>query len=327
MIAIVLGGVVIYFATVPKPPAHAEKVVINQAAKTLLYLPLYIAQQQGFFKAEGIEVSIVTGGGDSQAFAAVLSGSADMGQGDPMMVPISRQRGGPGKIVGNIVGKVAFWGVATDPKIEMISDPKGFSGKRVVTYPRPMTIHALQLRNLKVANLTPGKDSTIVQAQFGAELAPLFSGDADISMTIEPVVSQALARGAHIVYSFPEHYGEFALTGLMIKDEAIQNGSKRLQHILNAYQRALTFAHQNPDAAVDIATKEFPDIDRTVIQSAVRRMLEEETIPRSVVVSLQSYQQAVQVRRDVGDLEREVPFSEAVDNRFAEEAARLYGGK
>jgi NitT/TauT family transport system substrate-binding protein len=67
--------------------------VINQAAKTLLYLPLYIADRRGFFQKEGIDATIVTGGGDSQAFAAVVGGSAQFGQGDPVMVPLSLQRG------------------------------------------------------------------------------------------------------------------------------------------------------------------------------------------------------------------------------------------
>jgi NitT/TauT family transport system substrate-binding protein len=306
--------------------AKTEKIVINQAAKVLLYLPLYIAQHNGYFKAEGLEATVVTGGGDSQAFAAVVGGSADFGQGDPMMVPISRQRGGPGKIVGNVVGRVAFWGVAVDPKVTKIEKPQDFSGKRVVTYPAPMTIYALQKRNRIEGGLKPD-DGSILQVQFGTELAPLFSGDADVTMTIEPIVSQALSKGARIVYSFPERYGDFTLTGIMVKEDLIQRSPDRVQHVLNAYQRALTYAHQNPDGAIVVAVKEFPEVEKAIIESAVRRMLEEETIPKNVTVSKNSYQNATAVRRDIGDLEKDIPFEEAVDNRFAEEAVRKYGAK
>jgi len=310
-------------STAPK----TEKIVINQAANTLLYLPLYIAKDNGYFKDEGIDASIVTGGGDSQAFAAVIGGSADFGQGDPMMVPISRQQGGPGKIVGNVVGRVAFWGVAVDPKITPITKPQDFAGKRVVTYPAPNTIYALQERALLAGGLTLGKDSFITQAAFGTELAPLFAGTADITMTLEPVVSQALAKGAHIVYSFPEQYGDYPLTGLMVKDDLIQKNPDLVQHVLDAYQKALTYAYQNPDGAIAVAVKEFPDVDKTIIANAVHRMLTEGTIPKVVTVSKDEYAKAVSVRRDIGDLQKDVSFEDAVDNQFAEKAVLNYGPK
>jgi NitT/TauT family transport system substrate-binding protein len=304
-----------------------EHIVINQAANTLLYLPLYIANDNGYFKDQDVDVSIVTGGGDSQAFAAVIGGSADIAQGDPMMVPISRQEGGPGKIIGNVVGRVAFWGVAVDPKITPITKPQDFAGKRVVTYPAPNTIYALQQRALLAGGLTLGKDSFIIQAQFGTELAPLFAGKADITMTLEPVVSQALAKGAHIVYSFPEQYGDYPLTGLMVKEDLIQKNPGLVQHVLNAYQEALTYAYQNPDGAIAVAVKEFPDVDKTIIANAVRRMLSEGTIPKVVTVSQDAYEKAISVRRDIGDLQKDVSFGDAVDNQFAEKAVLNYGPK
>jgi NitT/TauT family transport system substrate-binding protein len=298
-----------------------DKVVISQAAKVLLYLPLYIANEQGFFREENIDAVVVTAGGDSQAFAAVVGGSADFGQGDPMMVALSRQRGGPGKIIGNVVGRVAFWGVATDSKINKIERPQDFKGKRVVTYPEPNTIYALQKRNLQLGGIEfePG---LIVPAQFGSELIPLFSGKAEIAMTLEPVVSQAVNQGAHVVYSFPEQYGDFILTGIMVTEETIQKRPGVVQRVLNAYQRALTYAHNNPDGAIATAKKEFPEVDGAIIADAVRRMLSEETIPKSVKIEKAAYEKALLLRRDVGDLEKDVRFEDAVDNRFAEAAER-----
>jgi NitT/TauT family transport system substrate-binding protein len=310
-------------STAPK----SQKIVINQAAHTLLYLPLYIAQANGYFKDEGLDVTVMTGGGDSQAFAAVVGGSAEFGQGDPMMVLLSRQNGGPGKIVGNVVGRVAFWGVAVDSKQTPITKPQDFAGKRVATYPAPNTIYALQQRALLAGDLKLGKDSFIVETQFGTELAALFAGKADIAMTLEPVVSQALAKGAHVVYSFPEQYGDFPLTGLMVKDELIQTNPELLQHALNAYQKALTYAYQDTNGAIAIAIKEFPDVDKVVIENAVRRMLSEETIPKVVTLNKDSFAKAAAVRREIGDLTKGISFEDAVDNQFADKAVRQFGPK
>ena len=70
-----------------------QKVVINEAARTLLYLPLYHAVQKGYFKDAGLDVEIVTGGTATASFAAMLSGEADFSQADPMYVPIAREKG------------------------------------------------------------------------------------------------------------------------------------------------------------------------------------------------------------------------------------------
>jgi len=228
-------------------------------------------------------------------------------------------------VIGTVVGRVAFWGVAIDPKVPVITKPEDFRGLRVVTYPSPNTIFALQKRNLVQAGLTLGKDSTIVQAQFGTELAKLFRGDADITMTLEPLVSQALENNARLVYSFADHYGEFALTGLMVTDRMVAEKPDVLQRLLNAYQKALTHAHTDPADAVSVAAEEFPDVGRSILDKAVKRMLKEQTLPREVTVGRQAYDLAASVRRDVGDLKKDVPFEEGVDNRFAKKAVEKYG--
>ena len=59
------------------------KVTIAVGGKNLLYyLPLTIAEQRGYFKAEGLDVTIDTGNGSREAIPRVASGTYDMGFGD-----------------------------------------------------------------------------------------------------------------------------------------------------------------------------------------------------------------------------------------------------
>jgi NitT/TauT family transport system substrate-binding protein len=55
------------------------KVTLAVGGKNLLYyLPLTIAEQLGYFKAEGLDVTIVDFAGGSKALQAVVGGSADV---------------------------------------------------------------------------------------------------------------------------------------------------------------------------------------------------------------------------------------------------------
>jgi len=53
--------------------AETKTVTISQAFQSMLYLPLYIAIDQGFFREEGLEVIKETAGSPSAALSSVLS--------------------------------------------------------------------------------------------------------------------------------------------------------------------------------------------------------------------------------------------------------------
>src|SRR5579863_5033567 len=57
--------------------ASDKKVTISQAFQSMLYLPLYVAIDGGFFTKEGLDVTKETAGSPSAALSAVLSGSAE----------------------------------------------------------------------------------------------------------------------------------------------------------------------------------------------------------------------------------------------------------
>jgi NitT/TauT family transport system substrate-binding protein len=80
---ITLGATVIASASVPRWAAaqtpEKTKVILAVGGKNLFYyLPLTIAEQLGYFKAEGLDVTIVDFAGGAKALQAVVGGSADV---------------------------------------------------------------------------------------------------------------------------------------------------------------------------------------------------------------------------------------------------------
>src|SRR4051812_37621808 len=71
------------------PTDRRTHVRVAQFADVFLYLPLYIAEDQGFFGKNGVKVDITSTGGDDKTFAAVLSGDAQFGVADPTFVAIA----------------------------------------------------------------------------------------------------------------------------------------------------------------------------------------------------------------------------------------------
>ena len=75
-LAIIVGAGILVYINRPKPNPTLKTVTVNQAFEHLLYIGLYVAKDAGFFEKQGLDVRIETGGGDSQAFSALTSGSA-----------------------------------------------------------------------------------------------------------------------------------------------------------------------------------------------------------------------------------------------------------
>ena len=320
LVLLLLGLLTMLYSRTKQEPSGSKapvtKVTVAQSAKTLLFLPLYIAAESDLLAEEKIEVEILTSGGDAQVFAALASGQAQFAQGDPAFVAISHERNGPGIVVASVLDRVAFWGVSFDPELAVFSDPSGFKGLSVVTYPEPNTAYVVQTRLVERAGLELGKDSKIVQATFGSELGPLEAGVAQIAATIEPNVSTAEATGAQVVFSYADAWGPFLLTGLMTTSEFANSNEATVETLVAAYEEALQTIRTNPERAIAVAQENFPEVSAEVLSNAITRMTREDVFPEHAAVNFASWRAALQLRVAVGDL-KSADHDALVRNEFA----------
>ena len=301
------------------PSAQGSKhVVIAQVGDFFLYAPLYIALDAGFFKERGLDVSIVTTGGDDKTWAAVISDSAQFGISDPTFTVVSGQRGQPGRVIGSIVNGVPFWGVTWKLNLKPVSSGTDLRHLRVATFPAPSTAFVLQEKMFRDAGIAP----SISQGAFGSLLTMLRAGQADVALELEPNVSQAVADGAKVLYSMRDIYGDFAITGLTATPEYINNNPSVVNATACAFQNALDLIHSNEARSLDLLEKRFPSIHRDVASAALRRVIGDGIIPSTLIISETAWRKAVDLRVSVGDLPAPGPFSTFVDNRFAEQASR-----
>lgn len=292
-----------------KQEGDLTEVTINEAVRTLLYLPLYHAQEQGFFEKNGVKVNIVTGGTATNSFAAMLSGEADFSQADPMYVPISNEKGSNTKVVAQVVARIAVWGVTMETTISKIT-AETLKGKKISTHPRPMTAYTYTVKAIEDAGLTVGKDVEIIQSQPGTELIPLLNGKSDYALTLEPQTSTAVVKGAKVVLSYPEILGDQVFTGLMTRQDYIDENKETVKAVVDAYQQALADLHDHPDKGLMTAKKYFPQVEEKVLELAVNRIITEGVVPRSVNISEESWDKAIQVRVNVGDLKSKTSLRE-----------------
>lgn len=297
------------------PAQKTQPITIAQFGHVFLYMPLYVAVDRGFFREKGLEVKLVSTGGDEKTFTAVASGNAQFGVSDPTFAAIAREHGQGGKVVAGIVRGVPFWVVSFKKDVKQIDNPAGFRGYKIATYTAPSTSYAV-MKNI-LQNNGHAVDAKIVQGAFGTLLALLKANQADMALEIEPMVSIATNQGARVVYSPAAKLGDFAFTGLTVSDNYFQKNPTEIQAAVDAIANAMSFIQRDFEGTLAIAKKEFPEVQEPVLREALKRLIKEGTIPKSPVLSKDAWDRAISLRRELGDLHGQGSFSENVDMKFA----------
>lgn len=268
---------------------------VSQAFQSLLYLPLYVAQEKGYFEEQGLTVEIATGGGGTQSWTAVLGGSADFSIQDPVFVPKSHENGGPGVVVAAIQNAPSVFVIGRDSAGATLNDPSVFEGKKVAVSPEPDTSWAFMKYLIDQSDL---KGVTMVNVALGSELAAVAGGQADLALSFEPTVSQAVVdQGLHVVYSFPANpdWYPFAFSSLTSTEEYLQGNPESAQGVVTALAKASKFIYTDSEATIDIAAQYFPDLSREVVAAAVEREIDAKGYAEDITVTKESWDHNMEI--------------------------------
>lgn len=322
LLSLVLG-ISLSTTTIAEAPLVKEKVTIAQFGKEkfLLYLPLYIAMEEGLFAKRGLDIDLKFVGNDDQIFATVISGDSLFGVGDPIFAAISREKGGPGKIVAMMITKLGLSGYTNKEEIPMITKPEDLKGLRISSFPAPSTTYTLLSEFIKNNDLDKS-GTKLVELGVGAPLAALEARQVDIAVDLEPAVSIAESKGYRVNLSFDQFTKNQAITGISTLESTIENKPETVQKVVSSLQEALTLIHTSQPVCFRVSKKLFPQLSDTVINNAVQRMIKVGVFPDSVKVDERYWQRSLKTRLDSGELKKPQATDFTVNNRFAEIALK-----
>ena len=298
--------------------ADNKKVVLSQAFQSMLYLPLYVAIDEGFFTQQGVDLTKETAGAPTVALSAVISGSAQFSIHGPEWTAIAASKGAPVDIIANVVNGAAVW-IATAPdfKFDSIKDIKG---QKVVTGLMPTTSTSLFIKLLKENGMDAKTDVDMIQVAIGSEPGPFVAKQANVAVMYEPGLDQAVAKGMKVVLGFPKSYGAYAFSAVTARNDVDPDTAQR---VVNAMEMAMRFMAKEQAKTVEIAKKEFPTLDPMVVESAVKRMLADAVYPPSVDISADALKVAMDTQIALGNLASQPDYKAFVVKKFIEPAVAM----
>ncbi|MBP6902430.1 MAG: ABC transporter substrate-binding protein [Burkholderiaceae bacterium] len=233
---------------------------------------VYAGVKQGFFAAEGLEVTITPGRGSADAITKVGSGAADVGFGGISALMMAAAEGGvPVKAVASLYAKQPDAIFTT--KGSGITSLKGTEGKTVATstfsssntlWPVVLEANGIDAGKIKLLKVDP------------ATLAPMLAQgkvDATINwVTVGPAFDAVLKQAGKELVVLPwsaaglDGYGWSVMAG----DKIIKERPEVLRRYLRALMKSLQFAIANPDKAAADLKAAVPEADAAVLAREFR---------------------------------------------------------
>jgi ABC-type nitrate/sulfonate/bicarbonate transport system substrate-binding protein len=229
----------------------AEKIVIAYPSRSIASIDLYIAQERGFFRQEGLLADLVQVRGNI-AVSALLSGDAHAINNVGTIIRAMERSDLPAKVVSQSLRKNLFWLVAK-PEIKSIGDLKG---KTFGTTTFGGAQHLAALRLLRKAGLNPEKDITVViGGDVPAQLQSLLTGAIQLAALSPPTV--ILARDKFklkILGSTLEDLPNLQ-NGLAVSDKLLRERRDLVKRILRARARAHRYFWENERGSGEVLAK------------------------------------------------------------------------
>lgn len=297
-----------------------DQAVVSAAFKSVFYLPVYFAQEHGYFKDQDLDVRIDVASSSTNALAAVISKSADFSLHGPEWTAISFARGAPVKVVGGTLDKLGVW--LTCRADLPFNGFASLKGKTIASGTMPTTSTSAFLRLVHQAGLNEKNDINILEVPLGNEIGPLAAKQADCAVLYEPGASQAEAQGYKVVAAFSKQMGPYTFSAISTR----QDIDPAISHkFVAGIDRALKTIHSDPEAAVASGLKLFPNLDPAVVRASVLRLINDGVFAQSVAIAPEALHNALQTQVDLGNLKEEPQDQRWLDLHGADEqAAKRY---
>jgi len=233
-----------------------------------LHVPFYYGKEMGYFKQEGIDLTINEGRGSANTVQVVAAGSDTFGMADSSSLITTASKGADVKSVMSLLNSTGFSVVSLASA--GIKTPKDLEGKSLAVSPgdplgqlfRALAAHnKLDMSTIKFVQVDPAAK---VVAVLEKRVDALLGGADDQFFLIkykgvEPAALRYADHGANIV----------GMT-IMTTGNLIKTKPDLVRRFVRASVRSWEAAKKNPGAAVDAAMKAKPDLNR---QSTLDQML------------------------------------------------------
>jgi NitT/TauT family transport system substrate-binding protein len=286
--------------------------------------PVWVAQELGYFKAEGLDVTLVLTDGGSVISAAMLSGSVDAGT-TGIERPLLLQAKGVGtkNLVGTKMGQI--YALVGQPDLKVPSGSRqqimaSLKSKRIGIISLGSSADAFAQALFREAGLQPDSDVVRVPVGTGSGLVAALQNKAvDVAFVLEPDLGEILRSGVgKLVLDLrrPDQGGSwsrFPVTTLQVTDKWLAANPDSAAKLVRAVSRANKVLRDDRPAALAVLLKLYPNLRPAAVES----IWEAEHNDFTSAITQAQYEMVSTIALQAGMVKQAAPYDAVVATQFS----------
>ena len=285
------------------------RMVVGVSTVNVAFLPIYLTQDKGFFKDEGLDVLVVMFNAGATNLQAMIGGDVQIMAGGVPETVLARAGGADIKNFWAISNVMPFQ-IYGSAKLKSLEQSKGkkFAISRFGSLSEFLTRSAL-----KHSGVDP-RDVTMLQiGATPARFTTLASGIVDATILWFPVTERAKAAGMNKLLDLKDLYPNWTNVGFIARENWLAKEKEQTTKFLRAYQRCVRYTRENRHDGIRTLEKY---VGLNAAEAAAGYDEYRESFPLDGRILDAGIVATIEQEIETGRLKGKIPVSEMIDNSF-----------
>lgn len=275
-------------------------------------LPFYVAEEEGFFRREGLEVELVTFSSAVERDAALQAGQIDGQLADLIASGLLNKERPRIRIV-----KTTYRATPERAQISIIAapgsdirSPQDLVGARVAISHNTIIEYILD-RLLTEAGVDPSRVQKVEVSRIPLRMEMLSKGQVDAAVLPEPLTTLAVQQGGRVILD--DGQKRIGLSVLEFRTEVLKEKGEAVRRFLRAHRRAVEAINADPEKYRPLLA------EKARLPEGLKQTFAVPRFPPWEVPSREDISQAVDWMVGKGLLPRALSYEDLVDSSFLEQ--------
>src|SRR5438309_4908650 len=285
------------------------RIVVGVSTVNVAFLPIYLTQDKGFFKDEGLDVLVVMFNAGATNLQAVIGGGVQIMAGGVPETVLARASG---------VDVKNFWAISNlmpfqiygSSKLKSLKEGKG----KKFAISRFGSLSELLVRSaLRQSGVDP-TDVTMLQiGATPARFTTLATGIVDATILWFPVTERAKAMGMNKLFDLKDLYPNWTNVGFVARETWLAREKEQAIKFLRAYQRGVKHTRESRDDGIRTLRK-YVGLDAA--EAAAGYDEYRESFPLDGRILDAGISATVEQELEAGRLKEKISLNEMIDYSF-----------
>jgi len=289
-------------------PADA-KIIVGVSTVNVAFLPIYVTQDKGFFKDEGLDVLVVMFNAGTTNLQALIGGDVQIMAGGVPETVLARASG---------IDIKNFWAISNVMPFQLYGGPnfkslKEAKGKKFAISRFGSLSEFLTRSSIRQFGVD-AKDVTMLQiGATPARFTALASGIVDATVLWFPVSQRAKSLGFNLLFDLKEIYPEWSNVGFIGREAWLGKEKEQVTKFLRAFQRGVRHTRENREDGIKALRKY---VQMQAAEAAAGYDEYRESFPPDGRLLEKGIAVAIEQEAETGRVKKKFPPSEIIDSTF-----------